>query len=144
MGPKKILIVEDNDGDVFLMQEALENAGLPVKITVVNDGSYALEVLEASISDNELIPFDLIFLDINIPKKSGLEVLTYIKEHPLLRIIPTVMFTSSANFRDISACLGNHANAYLIKPIALDVFMISLQQTLTFFCETHFGIQKTI
>lgn len=113
---KEIFVVEDNAGDVLLIEEGFEAARAPCRITPVSDGAAALQQLQQRLARGlEMLP-SLILLDLNLPKKNGHEVLSELKQHPLLRRIPTLMLSSTRSREDIRKSLDLHANAHLIKP----------------------------
>ncbi len=114
----EILLVEDNPGDILLAQKAMERAEIFNKLQVVQDGEAALEFLKRIGQEGYPCP-QLILLDINVPKLSGLEVLRFIKQSAHLRHIPVVMLTSSEAERDISAAYDLHANSFISKPLDL-------------------------
>jgi chemotaxis family two-component system response regulator Rcp1 len=118
-----ILLVDDNEGDILLTQEALNEARIINKISVARDGAEALQFLnrEQPFRDSERP--DLILLDINLPRMDGTEVLAIIKNDPALRQIPVIMLTTSSSEKDILASYDNHANCYITKPVDLDRFM---------------------
>jgi chemotaxis family two-component system response regulator Rcp1 len=112
-----ILLVEDNEGDIVLAKEALSEARIKSRISVMMDGEEALAYLFNK--DNlrhDRLP-DLILLDINLPKVDGLEVLAKIKAHDELKAIPVVMLTTSTSERDVLFAYRNYANSYINKPI---------------------------
>ena len=118
-----LLLVEDNPGDVRLTQEALMQNQLDLKLHVAFDGEQALDFLYKK-GDNEEAPRpDLILMDINIPKYSGIEVLEKIKNDPNLKKIPVVMLTTSDTNNDVSKCYELGANAYTIKPLDFENFI---------------------
>jgi CheY-like chemotaxis protein len=118
-----ILLVEDNEGDVVLTLEALKEAKLKNKISVVRDGEEALEFLyQKDRYANEDLPH-LILLDINLPKMDGKEVLFRIKSDPDLKKIPVVVLTTSSSEKDILEAYNNYANCYITKPVDLDKFI---------------------
>jgi two-component system, chemotaxis family, response regulator Rcp1 len=118
-----ILLVEDNEGDIVLTLEALQQAKLRNKISVVRDGEQALDFLfRNGRFVNEKLPH-LILLDINLPKIDGKEVLTRIKTDPDLKKIPVVILTTSSSERDILEVYSSHANCYITKPVDLDKFI---------------------
>lgn len=119
MKPITLLLVEDNPGDVRLIQEVFKDANVPSSFMVAYDGDEALTMLKAS---KNALP-DLILLDLNLPKKKGLEVLTEVKTDPELRRIPVIILTTSSADDDILKSYNSYANAYLTKPIELDKFM---------------------
>jgi len=116
-----ILLVEDNEGDILLTTEALEENKIINKITVLRDGEKAIGYLGA-LSHPDQFP-NLILLDVNLPKKSGHEVLLYIKNHKGLQQIPVIMLTTSSSDKDILAAYKNHVNCYITKPIDVADFM---------------------
>lgn len=118
MDEVQILLVEDNEGDIILTQEALREAKIRNKIWVARDGEEALTILQ----NNTFTP-DLILLDINLPKIDGLEVLITIKANDRLKMIPVIMLTTSAAERDIMNSYANHANCFITKPVDLARFM---------------------
>lgn len=123
MKPIHILLVEDNEGDVFLVTEALEEGKIINKISVTRDGKEAIDFLtKKGKYENEQLP-DLILLDINLPKKNGHEVLEYIKEKVELKQIPVIMLTTSSSEKDILLSNKNHANSFITKPVDVDHFL---------------------
>lgn len=121
--PIEILLVEDNPGDVRLTQEALKEGKVLNNLNVVRDGIDALAFLRQE-GKHVHAPYpDLILLDLNLPKKNGLEVLAEIKEDPKLKLIPVVILTVSKDEEDILKSYDNHANCYITKPVNLDQFM---------------------
>lgn len=118
-----ILLVEDNEGDVVLTLEALREAKLRNKISVVRDGEQALQFLyqEGEYATAELP--QLILLDINLPKIDGKEVLNRIKNDTNLKKIPVIILTTSSSEKDILESYNNHANCYVTKPVDLQSFI---------------------
>ena len=100
MKPIHILLVEDNEGDVFLVTEALEEGKVINKISVTRDGKEAMDFLDKKGKYENIQLPDLILLDINLPKKHGHEVLEYIKEKDELKQIPVIMLTTSSSEKD--------------------------------------------
>lgn len=116
MQPFKILIVEDNKGDVLMITEAFEDAALPYQQSVVNDGKEALDYLFKKDPYLKVESPNLILLDLNIPKYNGLEVLKILKENVTLKSIPIIVFTTSSSQSDVNACYENHVNCFITKP----------------------------
>jgi two-component system, chemotaxis family, response regulator Rcp1 len=114
---RRILLVEDNAGDVRLTREALREAEVAVDLVAVPDGDQALEFLRG-----EGARPDLILLDLNLPRRDGREVLEIVKQDPELRLIPIIVLTTSNAPHDINACYERHANCYIVKPLELDAF----------------------
>jgi CheY-like chemotaxis protein len=119
----KILLVEDNEGDILLTLEALKEAKIYNGIHVVRDGEEAMQYLrKEGRYKNEETP-NLILLDINLPKVDGKEVLLEIKNDPSLKAIPVVMLTTSDSEKDILESYLNHVNCYVTKPVDYQKFM---------------------
>jgi chemotaxis family two-component system response regulator Rcp1 len=116
----RILHVEDNIGDVRLIAEALKESGRDHEIAVALDGVEALDYLYRRGPYVEAWCPDLILLDLNLPKKGGLEVLAEIKADPLIKHIPVVVFTSSSAPQDISRAYALNASCYVTKPAELN------------------------
>ncbi len=115
--PIQILLVEDTPSDVRLTEEALKRSDLNYKMTVVNDGAEAMDYLyKAKSVDGKLLP-DIILLDLNMPKKSGHEVLDDIKNDPKLSPIPVVLLTVSERAEDVMEALKTKMNYYIAKPV---------------------------
>lgn len=119
----KILLVEDNEGDIVLTLKALKKANVHNKVDVVTDGEKAIQFLrkEGSFKDEETPA--LILLDINLPRLNGKEVLTIIKNDNELRRIPVVMLTTSSSETDITESYYHYANCYITKPNNFQEFM---------------------
>lgn len=118
-----ILLVEDNPADVRLTLEALKEAKVRNNLDVVGDGEEALSFLRRTGAHARAARPDLILLDLNLPKKSGLEILAEIKLDHELRRIPVVVLTTSQAEQDIVRSYDMHANAFVTKPVNLDQFI---------------------
>lgn len=121
--PIEILMVEDNPGDIRLTQEALKKNKLKNILHSVDNGVDALAYLRKEGKFKTRNRPDLIILDLNIPKKNGMEVLKEVKEDPILRRIPVVILTSSRAEEDIVRGYNLHANCYITKPVDLGKFI---------------------
>lgn len=119
----EILLVEDNPGDVRLTIEALKETKVMNNLSVVVDGEEAMDYLKQRGQHADATKPDLILLDLNLPKKSGREVLEEIKQDEELQTIPVVVLTVSQAERDIVKSYQLHANCYINKPIDLDQFV---------------------
>ena len=128
-----ILLVEDNEGDIVLAREALKEARIKNRVTVITDGEKALEYLFCN--DNNRKP-DLILLDMNLPKVNGLEVLAKIKADEALKIIPVVMLTTSTSEQDVLDAYRNYVNCYINKPIDLEEFIVVIRNIENFWLNT--------
>ncbi|MBM4264873.1 MAG: response regulator [Deltaproteobacteria bacterium] len=120
MTKRQILHVEDNHGDVRLVQEALQNARYDYQVTVARDGVEGLDCLHRRGGFAATPRPELILLDLNLPRKSGYEVLSEIKHDKALRTIPVIVFTSSAASADILKAYEMGANCYVTKPSDID------------------------
>lgn len=118
----EVLLVEDSPGDVRLTREAFRDANGSVRLHVASDGVEAVAFLKAEGAHAQAPRPDLILLDLNLPKMDGREVLAFIKGHPGLATIPTVILTTSDAEADILMSYELKANAYLSKPVQLDAF----------------------
>jgi CheY-like chemotaxis protein len=132
MKPIKILLVEDNEGDVVLTLEAFESIRLANNVNVVNDGEEAIQYLNQEGRFSGADEPDMILLDINLPKIDGKEVLHYIKTHDRFKVIPVVILTSSASERDINETYSKHANCYITKPVDFSKFITVIKSIETF------------
>jgi CheY-like chemotaxis protein len=119
----QILLVEDNPGDVRLTMEALKEAKVFNKLTVVKDGIEALSLLRRQGEHARAARPDLILLDLNLPKKDGREVLAEIKADDNLKQIPVVILTTSQDEQDVLKSYNLYANCYITKPVDLDQFI---------------------
>ncbi len=118
--PVRVLIVEDNDADVFLVEEALRSQGLMAQIERCQDGEEALVALG---SVDEMRMPDIIIVDLNIPKVNGLEILKYARSLKQLDSIPVLVLTSSQSRLDRTRSLQLGARAFISKPPTLPEFL---------------------
>ncbi len=124
----EILLVEDNRGDVDLTREALRDSRISHELRVVGDGEEALAYLRRTGEYRSARRPDVVFLDLNLPKKDGREVLGEIKADPVLRRLPVVVLTSSQAQEDISRVYDLHANCYVTKPVDFDRFVQAIKE----------------
>jgi two-component system response regulator len=117
-----ILLVEDNPGDVVLARIAFEKSKFSVNVQVVTDGEEALEFLYKKGKHAGADTPDLILLDLNLPVKSGSEVLEELKSDTKLKVIPVIVLTTSQAEWDIIQCYRLHANCFVNKPFGFDSF----------------------
>jgi CheY-like chemotaxis protein len=118
-----ILIVEDDPNDVLLIQRAFKKANILVPIQTVSHGDAAVAYLsgEGEYADRERYPAPvLVLLDLKLPRRSGLEVLEWIRAQSGLRRLPVVVLTSSKETDDINQAYDRGANSYLVKPVGFD------------------------
>jgi chemotaxis family two-component system response regulator Rcp1 len=118
-----ILLADDSPEDIDLAMEALEGTKLANSVSVVNDGVEALAFLRRQGKYASAPRPSLIFLDLNMPKKDGREVLEEIKNDPDLKDIPVVILTTSKDEEDIAKSYKAHANCYVNKPVSMAEFV---------------------
>jgi CheY-like chemotaxis protein len=133
--PIVILLIEDNLGDVRLTQEAIKEGKVRNIMHVVSDGVEAMDFLRRSGRYATAVRPDLILLDLNLPKKSGLEVLAEIKVDDQLKRIPVVVLTTSQAEQDILQSYNLHANAFVTKPVDLISFINAVKSIEGFWLE---------
>jgi CheY-like chemotaxis protein len=128
-----VLLVEDDEGDVLMTREAFEHYKIRNNLHVVRDGEQALQFVRRE-GDFATAPRPgLIMLDLNLPRRDGLEVLAEIKADPDLRVIPVVILTTSQAEQDILRSYALHANAYVTKPVDFERFIEVIRQIDNFF-----------
>jgi CheY-like chemotaxis protein len=133
LGTAEVLLVEDDPGDVLLTRDAFEEHHLGRQLHVVGDGEEAMRFLRRN-GDFAGVPRPaLVLLDLNLPRRSGLEVLGELKADPDLHTIPVVVLTTSQAEADIVRSYELHANAYVIKPFDADRFADAIRQIDDFF-----------
>lgn len=120
--PVRILVVDDDPGDVLMIEEALDGSDIDKVIDVVNDGEEAMEFLRQEGRHTAAARPDMILLDLNMPRMDGRQVLSAVKTDEDLRTIPIVVLTTSNADTDILGSYTLQANAYVTKPIDLDDF----------------------
>lgn len=120
MNPINILLVEDNEGDILLTQDALLEGMITKEVQVVKDGWEAIQYLDKNGIYSLASTPDLILLDINLPKLNGFEVLKKIRSTVATKDIPVVMLSTSCSENDIKKCSKSHANCYISKPVDAD------------------------
>ena len=128
----EVLLVEDSPGDVRLTQEAFRDHDRSVNLHVASDGVEAMAYLQREgVHANAPRP-DLILLDLNLPKMDGREVLALIKKDENLKMIPTIILTTSQAETDVVQCYQLQANCYLNKPSEWDEFERLMRSTTDF------------
>jgi two-component system response regulator len=120
--PRPVLYGEDVEDDAFFMQRAFDQAAVPNPLVVVSDGQEVIEYLFGSGRYRNRLEYPLpglLLLDLNLPKKTGIEVLKWIRNDPAVATLPVIVLTSSVLDADIHRAYVEGANAYLVKPTAL-------------------------
>lgn len=123
-GPHQtILLVEDNATDALMVQRAFKKAHLMNPVRVVDDGDKAVAYLggEGDYADRDTYPLPvLLLLDLKLPRRSGLEVLEWLRRQDGLKRLPVVVLTSSGESSDVNRAYDLGANSYLVKPVDFD------------------------
>ncbi len=130
----RVLLVEDNPGDVRLIREAFRSLQIAPLLHVATDGVDAIEYLRSA-NGSKPRP-DLIILDLSLPRKSGLEVLAEIKATPEIRQIPVLILSSSAADSDVHKSYDLHANSYIVKPVDLSQVLNVIKAVSDFWMST--------
>lgn len=125
--PVQILLVEDNIADVEMTREMLEDSKIANELHVVGDGDSAIAFLRREGAFAGLARPDLVLLDLNLPGKSGREVLVEVKADADLRTIPVIVMTTSSSDADILAAYRAYVNCYIRKPLDLNEFVRVVQ-----------------
>ncbi len=129
MSSKLILLVEDNQDDIDLTMRAFKKNNIRADVIVLDDGQKAIDYFN-DLTNNDKIP-DVIILDLKLPKKSGLDVLNFLRKEKKF-IIPTVILTSSVEESDLQTAYSYGANSYIRKPIDFLQFIDNIQ-TISFY-----------
>ena len=119
----RILVIEDNPGDVRLIREAFRETGLYIEFQVAEDGEQGLALLRREPPFGDALRPHLILLDLNLPKLDGKQVLTQIKADEKLRTIPVIVLSSSHSREDVVSSYNHYANCYIPKPIMFEDFV---------------------
>lgn len=133
-----ILIAEDDADDRFLLQTAFEENGFTDTLEFVENGIELIDYLSGIMNKKTLdIQFpSFILLDLNMPKKDGREVLKEIKQHPELKKIPVIIFTTTKNEHEIKRCYELGANTYIVKPVSFDALVRVIQEIRSYWFNT--------
>jgi CheY-like chemotaxis protein len=128
-----VLLVEDDPGDVLMTREAFEHFRIRSNLHVVGDGEQAMRFVRKSGEYAGVPRPGLILLDLNLPRRNGLEVLAELKSDQDLLRIPVIVLTTSQADEDILRSYALHANAYISKPVDFDRFIDAIRQIDDFF-----------
>jgi CheY-like chemotaxis protein len=131
--PVDVLLVEDDAGDVLMTREAFKFHKIPNRLHVVTDGDQALQFVRQSGPFADAPRPGVILLDVNLPRRSGFDVLAKLKQDPELLVIPVIMLTTSQAEEDILRSYRLHANAYVTKPADFEHFVEAIRQIDDFF-----------
>lgn len=120
--PFEVLLIEDNDGDILLIQEALEQTDFPIHLTIVNNGKDALDYLRHEGCFTTTHVPALVVLDINLPLHNGFEVLEALRKNPETEAVPVHFFTTSSAATDMDRAYQLKTDGFSTKPADLDDF----------------------
>jgi len=133
-----VLLVEDSADDAHLLSLAVKKSSAPIELSVVTDGEEAKRFLRRKGFYSGSTTPDLVLLDLNLPKKRGLEVLTELKQDVQLQTIPVIVFTTSTSPADILNCYALGAAGYLVKPDNFNVLIQTMQKLADFWALNEF------
>jgi CheY-like chemotaxis protein len=139
MSKQPILIAEDDADDRYLLQTAFSEIGFPGQIDFVENGIEVLNYLDNIYASNNMEEKALpgfILLDLNMPKKDGREVLKELKQHPVFKKIPIIVFTTTKNEIEIKRCYELGANSYVVKPISFDALLKVVENIRSYWFQT--------
>jgi len=139
MSKQPILIAEDDADDRYLLQTAFSEIGFPERIDFVENGIEVMTYLDNIFTSNNMEERALpgfILLDLNMPKKDGREVLKELKQHPVFKKIPIIVFTTTKNEIEIKRCYELGANSYVVKPISFDALLKVVENIRSYWFQT--------
>jgi CheY-like chemotaxis protein len=111
-----LLLIEDDPNDILLFEKAISRSPFGIEMVVIRDGEKAISYLSGNGESSGHPAPDLVLMDLKLPRKSGFEVLEWIKKHPVLHTIPVIILSSSKQTQDLKTAYGLGANSYLVKP----------------------------
>ena len=132
---QRVLLVDDNDIDNFINERMITTSSFSEKVIVKNSAEGALEFLRSVSEDAGALP-EVIFLDLNMPKKNGQEVLSEIKQHPVFKMIPVIVYTTTKNEDEVKRCYELGANTYIVKPISFESLLQVVQTIRNYWLST--------
>jgi len=142
--PMRLLLVDDSPADVTLVKEAVKEflqQGM-LSLDTVPDGNAAFAFLRRQAPYVQVASPDLVLLDLNLPGKSGYDILTELRQDTELRFVPVVVFTTTSEEQVISRCYELGANAYIVKPLELEQFLSLVKITVAFWSACKFRTLK--
>lgn len=129
-GPRSILLIEDSPDDALLIQRAFRKLGVPSTVRILGDGDKALAYLagEGGYADRLQHPLpDIMLLDLKLPRRSGFEVLEWLRSQPGLRRLPVIVLTGSREGMDVDRAADLGANSYLVKPVGFEALLVVVE-----------------
>jgi two-component system, chemotaxis family, response regulator Rcp1 len=134
----RVLLIEDNEGDVALIRQGCTTSPRPVDLQVMQDGAEALDFLFRRGTHTQVLTPDLILLDLQLPQKTGFEILQELEQDPDLKFLPVVVVTGSNNKADVNRCYELGANAYVVKPSDPGQYIAFVQAIIEFWYGCQF------
>jgi CheY-like chemotaxis protein len=132
-----ILVAEDDMDDRFLLQTAFDENGNQEQLEFVENGVEVINYLHTIEQETDDRPYPgLILLDLNMPKKNGKEVLVELKQHPVFKKIPVIVYTTTKNEVEVRRCYELGANTYIVKPISFDSLLHVVQSISSYWLST--------
>lgn len=126
----RIVQVEDNEGDLLLTREALEDSGIPFSLITFKDGQSAYDYFKSlSGCDGDTAP-QLVFLDVNLPKRNGFDVLVQIRNCPCTKDVPVIVFSTSSSPFDLEKARNVGATRFITKPAEIEDFNEAIKNAL--------------
>jgi CheY-like chemotaxis protein len=122
--PYRILVIEDNAGDLYLLNQAFSSVGLRCELTAFSDGEEALRHVRTTGSTEGLVQPDLVLLDLHLPKIDGTTILQEIRVSPFMARTPVVVLSSSLSHREREQVSAYAVAGLLVKPVDLDAFLL--------------------
>lgn len=132
MNKKLVYMIDDSDADILLVKESLKSFESPLNMVVFQDGEDAIQHFKKLEANKELSLPELVILDINIPRQSGMEVLKFIRSCEQLHHLPVVMLSTSRANRDVLKSYQLGANSYINKPIDFNDFFTSINEVFSY------------
>ena len=136
MAPHHILIGEDDLDDRMLIESAFQENGFDDQLVFLGDGVSIIEYLQSPIIGKDYPIPKFILLDLNMPKKNGLETLVDIKKHPTLHRIPVVILSTTNNEKEMNSCYEHGANSYITKPRSFEALVKTIEAVRSYWINT--------
>lgn len=135
-----VLLAEDDEDDILFFRRAFDKIKSPVSVQVVRNGEEAISYLRGTgrFSDREAYPFPtMLMLDLKMPKIDGLGVLKWVVENPCCRVLPAIIFSSSAQEKDINEAYQLRVNSFFLKPTSHDELFPLIDLIFSYWCKSH-------
>lgn len=134
--PVHILLVEDNEDDIIILKEVLTKHKIGQDLSTVRDGDEALDYIFKKGLYSDVITPDLILLDLNLPRKNGMEVLKEVRSHGTYKYLPIIVLSTSSSPDDITESYEKHANCFITKPSDILSLDSMVQEIKSFWLKT--------